>query len=352
MVCYSIRAWRGLRYNDKYASKLERKLAEKRDHARPAASPLEGDKSTHQNVNPFAMSTEMATAPHSGFGSDVFNTTLPLDSDDAITSQDSMLGEEPTESDDDSASTSSSASPVVVALANVTLEDSLWQSAPSYPPQYLSTAGEFIPPSNKALHERAAVIGDDSGPSQEGQPWTTENYENSMRTDHVFDRFNERTAHESQQCVRYDLGGIPMPFTSDDLYRQLFPLSSEKSALTAITGAAFDVQQPVPRHGYSAATVPFCSHCGSRRVFEYQLMPNLINILESSSDTEGEDSTTTDENRKETLRQLLKGGPDGRGMEWGTVLVFSCEKDCCQGPSVKEKQGTWREEVVLVHWDN
>jgi len=55
MVCYSIRAWRGLRYNEKYASKLERKLARKRDHERPPASPLEGDKYIHQNVNPFAV---------------------------------------------------------------------------------------------------------------------------------------------------------------------------------------------------------------------------------------------------------------------------------------------------------
>jgi len=144
----------------------------------------------------------MATAPHSGLGLDVFNKTSPLGSDDVITSQDSMVDQGHTESDDDGASTSSSASSVVVALASATLEDSLWRSAPTYSPQYLSTVGEFIPPSNKAPHERAAVIGDDSGPSQEGHPWTTEKYENSMRTDHVFDRFNERTAHESQQCVR------------------------------------------------------------------------------------------------------------------------------------------------------
>jgi len=343
----SIRAWRGLRYNEKYASKLERKLARKRDHKRPPASPLEGDKHIHQNVNPFAMSTGMATAPHSGLGFDVFNITSPLGSDDALTPQDSILDEE---SDNDSASTSSSASSVVAALASVTLEESLWQSAPLYPPQYLSTAGEFIPPSNKAPHERADVVGNDNGPSQEGHSWAAEKYENSMRTDHVFDRFNERTAHEPQQCVRYDLGGIPMPFASDDLYRQLFPLSSEKSALTPVTGAPFDVQQLLPNRGYSAATVPICSHCGSRRVFEYQLMPNLNNILRSSSST-GEDSMT-DAQRKEILRQLLNGGPDGHGMEWGTVLVFSCEKDCCQGRSVKEKQGTWTEEVVLVHWDN
>ncbi len=38
------------------------------------------------------------------------------------------------------------------------------------------------------------------------------------------------------------------------------------------------------------------------------------------------------------------------GMEWGTCLIFSCEKDCCRedGQEVKE---VWREEVVYVQWD-
>jgi pre-rRNA-processing protein TSR4 len=39
-------------------------------------------------------------------------------------------------------------------------------------------------------------------------------------------------------------------------------------------------------------------------------------------------------------------------MEWGTILVFTCEKDCRVGPGNKEKQGAWTEELVLVHWDN
>src|SRR5882757_7202840 len=45
--CYSIRAWRGLRYNEKYALKLERKRAQ--------LAPFEGLKSTHQSVNPFSV---------------------------------------------------------------------------------------------------------------------------------------------------------------------------------------------------------------------------------------------------------------------------------------------------------
>ena len=78
-------------------------------------------------------------------------------------------------------------------------------------------------------------------------------------------------------------------------------------------------------------------------------MPNLINVLGGGTTTGGEDIATTAEQRKEAIQRLLKSNPDGRGMEWGTVLVFTCEKDCCLG---SEKQGAWSEELVLVHWDD
>jgi pre-rRNA-processing protein TSR4 len=140
-----------------------------------------------------------------------------------------------------------------------------------------------------------------------------------------------------------------MAFASDDLYKRLFPLSPNKSNSTTVTKAAFNVQ---PNSGYNAESTPSCPHCGSRRIFEYQLMPNLINVLGGGTTTGGEDVTATAEQRKEAIQRLLKSNPDGRGMEWGTVLVFTCEKDCCLGSGNKEKQGTWSEELVLVHWDD
>ncbi|KAI0305953.1 programmed cell death protein 2 [Multifurca ochricompacta] len=326
----SVRAWRGLRFNKKYASKLERKLTE---HEREQSARSQGHKSVHQDVNPFAV-------------------LAPLDSPGAIPSQVSVPEEESTECDEDDASSSSSVSSLVVALASATLSDTSWQFAPSYPPQYLSTISEYIPPSEKSPLDRAArAEADGDGADQGSHPWASEKYEKSMHTDHVFDRFNERTAYEAQQCVRYDLHGIPIPFASDDLYKQLFSLSLEESGSTTVTKAVFNVQQPLPFRGYNATSLPSCPHCGSRRIFECQLMPNLINMVGRSSNTEG-DEIATDEQRKEVVRKLLKGEPDGRGMEWGTILVFSCEKDCCLGPGNEEKQDAWSEELVLVHWDN
>ena len=81
-------------------------------------------------------------------------------------------------------------------------------------------------------------------------------------------------------------------------------------------------------------------------------MPNLINILGRDLNTGGEDIPTSNERRNEAIRRLLQGDSEGRGMEWGTILVFTCEKDCCIGPDNKEKQGAWAEELVFVHWDN
>ena len=38
-------------------------------------------------------------------------------------------------------------------------------------------------------------------------------------------------------------------------------------------------------------------------------------------------------------------GDDG-GMGWGTCMIFTCERDCSD-----EGKEAWREEVVLVQWD-
>jgi pre-rRNA-processing protein TSR4 len=60
-------------------------------------------------------------------------------------------------------------------------------------------------------------------------------------------------------------------------------------------------------------------------------MPNLINSLKRP------DGSTSDSQ-----------------MEWGTCLVFTCEKDCCQESASAgsgELKECWREEIVLVQWE-
>ena len=83
-------------------------------------------------------------------------------------------------------------------------------------------------------------------------------------------------------------------------------------------------------------------------------MPNLINVLRTSSDTPTTDKkeSQTEAERKRELEKLLKGGAvDGMGMEWGTCMVFSCEKDCCLTSDGKEAKESWSEELVLAQWE-
>jgi len=80
-------------------------------------------------------------------------------------------------------------------------------------------------------------------------------------------------------------------------------------------------------------------------------MPNLINVVKGSDVEKGKN--VTDEERRTSVEQALNTGNAGekREMEWGTCIVFSCERDCCIGDDGNEARECWREEVVLVQWD-
>lgn len=192
--------------------------------------------------------------------------------------------------------------------------------------------------------------------------WVKEKYEHSLELDHVFERFSQRVAIEGKQCIRfvnlwsvpvspiihrYELGGSPLSFASDSVFDLLWP--KPPSETLPITKPDFKVVRPSKRI-YDPTQVPHCPSCNASRVFECQLMPNLINVLRPTSE-DGEMSIA--ERRKQVEKYLEKSEAnkdEKRGMEWGTCLIFSCEKDCCieDGQEVKE---VWREEVVYLQWD-
>ena len=78
-------------------------------------------------------------------------------------------------------------------------------------------------------------------------------------------------------------------------------------------------------HGKPGAVrgIPRCESCGAQRVFELQLVPGLIYELEK------DEAMDLDE-----------------GMEWGTVIVGTCAKNC-----VVPGEITFREEWVGVQWE-
>lgn len=126
----------------------------------------------------------------------------------------------------------------------------------------------------------------------------------------------------------------------------LFPLPPAEPL--PVTKAVFKVV-PAQKRTYNPKLAP-CSLCRSKRVFECQLMPNLINVLRTGDVAK---KLTDEERRKEVERALKSGGAsDVRGMEWGTCMVFSCAKDCCTDDAGEfEARESWREELVLVQWD-
>lgn len=149
---------------------------------------------------------------------------------------------------------------------------------------------------------------------------------------------------------RYELDGTPLPYSSDSVFLSLFPSSpSSAPALTNVTKAAF--QPPAPKRAYfpGSDAIAKCPICRSKRVFECQLMPNLINVLQKEDrDSDSKKGAQTDEERRKTLEKALREGGSDSGMDWGTCLIFSCEKDCCLDDVRKEDTECWREELVLI----
>ncbi|GJE91106.1 Programmed cell death protein 2 C-terminal domain-containing protein [Phanerochaete sordida] len=343
----SVRAYRGLRFNEKYAVKLEKKKARQVKQAKP----VEEEKLQAQKSNPFSLDGGFASAPNPfGLGSQIFSAPESKVAAEVKPGEDA---EENGEDDEDGSSSeggeSNSDEELVTAMASSTLESTAWASAPSYPALYMSTMAEYVPPEQKSPFKVEEVAEEvDDGKKGKDSTWAMEGYENSLDIDQVFERFIKRVGYEAEQCIRYELGGTPLPFASDEVFDTLFPKPPAPNM--PVTKANTMVVPPAKRT-FNPSAIPQCPHCNGKRVFECQLMPNLINILRNKN-TSGPAKPQTDEERRKEVEAMLKGESsiEQTGMGWGTCMVFSCEKDCCEenGSSLAN---CWREEFVLVQWD-
>ncbi|KAF4981828.1 hypothetical protein FZEAL_2455 [Fusarium zealandicum] len=122
-----------------------------------------------------------------------------------------------------------------------------------------------------------------------------EAFESTM--DAAFQKFADRLAQNPDQCIRYEFAGAPLLYSKTDA-----------------VGEAL-----------AKGAIPRCSNCTARRVFEVQLTPNAIAELEADD-------------------MSLEG------MEWGTVVIGVCEKDCSpRGTPVGE--AGYLEEWAGVQWE-
>lgn len=130
-------------------------------------------------------------------------------------------------------------------------------------------------------------------------------FESSM--DKTFQKFADRVGQNDEQVLRYELGGTPLLYSTNDAVGKL--LSPPSGAVKVTT----------------TSRIPRCTNCGAERVFEVQLIPHAIAVLE-----------------EEELSL--------EGMEWGTVIMGVCSKDC-PSKDVEEGKVGYLEEWVGVQWE-
>ncbi|TQS39255.1 hypothetical protein Golomagni_00224 [Golovinomyces magnicellulatus] len=133
--------------------------------------------------------------------------------------------------------------------------------------------------------------------------------------DHTFQKFADRMGQNPEQVIRYEFSGQPLLYSQNDTVGKLFS-EGTKGNLKITSNLGNTNFNRIPR----------CENCGAARVFELQLTPQAITELER------------DENNIDD------------GMEWGTIIIGVCEKDCQQqgisGPDVG-----YLEEWVGVQWE-
>jgi pre-rRNA-processing protein TSR4 len=122
------------------------------------------------------------------------------------------------------------------------------------------------------------------------------------------------------------------------VFDRLFP--TPKSQAISVTKNALMAQPPTAKRTFSVDSIPLCQKCQSPRVFEFQLMPNLINVVRS---TAVPSKGISEEERRRELEKEIK---NKSGMEWGTCMIFCCGQDCC-----KTGKEEWTEEYVIVQWE-
>ena len=189
------------------------------------------------------------------------------------------------------------------------------EQPPPYPISWLAEAEyETIdpnpPPRMPSSASASGATDADPGAGGGGKE-DKEVFESTM--DATFQKFADRIGQNPEQCIRYEFGGQPLLYSKTD----------GPGALLAAAGGATEAGVGVGVR--TSGGIPRCPNCGANRVFEVQLTPPAIEQLEAEED-----------------------GLDG--IDWGTVIVGVCEKDCVQRGQGLGATG-YLEEWAGVQWE-
>jgi pre-rRNA-processing protein TSR4 len=165
---------------------------------------------------------------------------------------------------------------------------------PPYPTLFLADADyETLDPTPTNVPANARV---EAADAEEPSAIDREAFESSM--DAAFQKFADRLAQNPEQVIRYEHGGTPLLYSKTD---------------------------SIGKKLASGGGIPGCANCGARRTFEVQLTPQAIVELE------GDDMSLD-------------------GMEWGTIIIGVCERDC-RPRATELGQSGYLEEWAGVQWE-
>jgi len=160
-----------------------------------------------------------------------------------------------------------------------------------------------------------------SGGNNDGKGGGGERYERLPPEERAFLAFSKRLKRVPGQVARYAYGGvplwsIPLPPKNTGKLQQTRSSKQQKSKKKAQK-----VYSPLP-------VVPPCV-CGAKRVFEFQILPSLLHVLDVDAY-----ATAGSRGKSGDMMDLISRG----GMDWGSIAVYSCSESCDKN----------REEFIIV----
>lgn len=184
-----------------------------------------------------------------------------------------------------------------------------------------------------------------SGRGGKGEKEDKDTFESSI--DGTFQKFADRLAQNPEQVLRYEFEGAPLLYSKSDTVGKMLSASSS-------SGADANVKvKTVAGNGKGNGEnsgMPSCFKCGAARVFELQMTPHAILELEDGDEY-------VEDNSKSGKKSVIEG------MEWGTLIVGVCSRDCAVNAEVVDDTGNggnekdktsrvgWVEEWVGVQWE-
>ena len=79
-----------------------------------------------------------------------------------------------------------------------------------------------------------------------------------------------------------------------------------------------------PKKSTGEEQIPNCEICGSKRVFEFQIMPQLLSVLK------------------------LDTSLNEKSVDWGVLAVYTCENSCSSnenGARVYKSEFIWKQDI-------